>query len=39
MDLKQFYFDNIKEDEFHYKFYESISNVNQDYNFLQVISR
>lgn len=33
MDLKQFYFDNIKEDEFHYKFYESISNVNQDYNF------
>lgn len=34
MDLKQFYFDNIKEDEYHYKFYESISNVNQCYNYL-----
>lgn len=33
MDLKQFYFDNIEEDEYHYKFYEIIKNANESYNY------
>lgn len=32
MDLKNFYFQNIKEDEYHYRFYGSIENVNNVYN-------
>lgn len=30
MDLKDFYFQNIKEDEYHHRFYNSIENVNND---------
>ena len=29
MDLKDFYLQNIKEDEYHYRFYEYIKNVNK----------
>lgn len=32
MDLKEFYFQNIKEDEYHYRFLSSIQNVNKVYN-------
>lgn len=32
MDLKDYYFQNIKEDEYHYRFHESIENVNKIYN-------
>lgn len=32
MDLKEFYFQNIQEVEYHYRFYESIKNVNKIYN-------
>lgn len=32
MDLKDFYFQNVKEDEYHYRFYESIENANKIYN-------
>ena len=32
MDLKAFYFNNIKESEYHYRFYQSIKNVNQIFN-------
>lgn len=32
MDLKNFYFQNIREDEYHYRFYNSIKNVNKVYN-------
>ena len=32
MDLKKFYFQNIKEDEYHYQFLSSIQNVNKVYN-------
>ena len=32
MDLKEFYFQNIKESEYHYRFYDSIKNVNRVYN-------
>lgn len=32
MDLKEYYFKNIKESEYHYRFYDSISNVNTTYN-------
>lgn len=32
MDLKDFYFQNIQKDEYHYRFYDSIENVNSVYN-------
>jgi len=32
MDLKEFYIKNIKSDEYHYRFYEAIKNVNKVYN-------
>lgn len=32
MDLKKFYFDNINEEEYYYRFYDSIKNVNNTYN-------
>ena len=32
MDLKEFYFQNIQEEEYHYRFYDSIKNVNKIYN-------
>lgn len=32
MDLKEFYFLNIQETEYHYRFYDSIKNVNKTYN-------
>lgn len=32
MDLKEFYFLNIKETEYHYRFYSKIKNVNSVYN-------
>ena len=32
MDLKAFYFNNITQEEYHYRFYESIKNVNQIFN-------
>lgn len=32
MDLRDFYFQNIQEDEYHYRFYDSIANVNKIYN-------
>lgn len=32
MDIKEFYFQNIQESEYHYHFYESIRNVNMVYN-------
>lgn len=32
MDLKNFYFQNIQEDEYHYRFHASIENVNKVYN-------
>lgn len=32
MDLKEYYFQNIKEEEYHYRFYDSILNVNMTYN-------
>ncbi|MEE0059540.1 MAG: hypothetical protein UE295_01800 [Acutalibacteraceae bacterium] len=32
MDLKNFYFQNIKNDEYHYRFYDSIKNSNKRYN-------
>ena len=32
MDLKDFYFHNIQEDEYHHRFYDSIENVNKIYN-------
>lgn len=32
MDIKKFYFLNIDEAEYHYRFYDSIKNVNQIYN-------
>lgn len=32
MDLKEFYFQNIQESEYHYRFYDSIKNVNKTYN-------
>lgn len=32
MDLKKFYFENIKSDEFHHRFFESITNVNKVYD-------
>jgi len=32
MDLKDFYFQNIKESEYHYRFFEFIKNVNSVYN-------
>lgn len=32
MDLKEFYFKNIQESEYHYRFYKSIMNVNKVYN-------
>lgn len=32
MDLKEFYFQNIKESEYHYRFLESVKKVNYTYN-------
>lgn len=32
MDLKDFYFQNIQKDEYHYRFYDSIEDVNNLYN-------
>lgn len=32
MDLKEFYFQNIQDNEYHYRFYTSIKNVNTRYN-------
>lgn len=32
MDLKEFYFSNIQETESHYRFHDSIKNVNRIYN-------
>ena len=32
MDLKEFYFNNIQEEEYHYRFYDSIKDVNKIYN-------
>lgn len=32
MNLKEFYFQNIQEAEYHYRFYDSIKNVNMVYN-------
>ncbi|AFA50210.1 hypothetical protein [Acetobacterium woodii] len=32
MDIKEFYFQNILEEEYHYRFYDSIKNVNAIYN-------
>ncbi len=32
MDLKDFYFQNIQKDEYHYRFYDWIENVNNVYN-------
>ena len=32
MDIKDFYFKNVDESEYHYRFYDSIKNVNQIYN-------
>ena len=32
MDLKEFYFQNIKESEYHYRFLNSIKKVNYTYN-------
>ena len=32
MDLKEFYFQNIKEDEYHHRFYDSIKNSNVIYD-------
>lgn len=32
MELKDFYFQNIQKDEYHYRFYDSIENVNNVYN-------
>ena len=32
MDLKAFYFENIKSDEYHYRFHDEIRNVNRVYN-------
>ena len=29
MDLKEFYFNNIQEEEYHYRFYDSIKDVNK----------
>ncbi len=32
MDLKDYYFQNIQESDYHYRFYDSIKNVNKVYN-------
>lgn len=32
MDIKEFYFQNIQESEYHYRFYDSIKNVNRVHN-------
>lgn len=32
MDLKEFYFQHVKEDDYHYRFYDAIKNVNKIYN-------
>lgn len=34
MDLKDFYFNNVLESEYHYRFYDFIENVNKVYNIL-----
>ena len=35
MDLKKFYFTNIKETDYHHRFFESIKTVNQAYNIFE----
>ena len=37
MDLKSFYFSNVTENEYHYRFYESVKSVNQTYNIFEGI--
>ena len=32
MDLKNFYFQNVQENEYHYRFHEAIENVNKMFN-------
>ena len=32
MDLKEFYFNNIQDNEYHHRFYDSIKTVNEIYN-------
>ena len=32
MDLKKFYFENITEEEYHFRFFDAIKNVNKTYN-------
>jgi hypothetical protein len=32
VDLKEFYFQHVKEDDYHYRFYDAIKNVNKIYN-------
>ena len=32
MDLKEFYFKNVQETEYHYRFYDSIKDINKIYN-------
>ena len=32
IDLKKFYFQNVQESDYHYKFYDIIKNVNVGYN-------
>lgn len=34
MDLKKFYLKNVKEFDYHYRFFDAIQNVNVTYNFL-----
>lgn len=29
MDLKEYYFNNIQEDEYHFKYFEDIKNINK----------
>ena len=35
MDIKEFYFQNIQESEYHYRFSDSIKNVNRVYNIFE----
>lgn len=32
MDLRKFYLENVKENDYHYRFYESVKNANVEYN-------
>ena len=33
MDIREFYLQNIKESEYHYRFFDSVKGVNRTYNF------